>query len=196
MPQLPHGLTLGSLSNRSLSSLDPRALIFIWIITCLTNKIVSRFMMRRPCGSLRSHSTVWWSSTHLSLFVSTLYIQQYLSTLFNVFPFLWQSGVWVTSWSWQPFSAPLRWGQPGMSSSGTSPSLTSVCVLWPCPWPWWVRTFQDNLVSQMRLAADPSDQFSKIHLSLTLTFYNVISTANWSHRLTDLLMRQPALSGK
>ena len=44
----------------------------------LTN--TSRFMMQRPCGSLRSHSIVWWSSIPPSLYVSALHwIQQYLS---------------------------------------------------------------------------------------------------------------------
>lgn len=97
----------------------------------LTN--TSRFMMQRPCGSLRSHSTVWWSSIPLSLYVSALHsIQQHLST-----SVIWQSGVWATCWSCPPSCAPPRWGRLGMFSSGTWPSLTSACVWWPCPLLWW-----------------------------------------------------------
>ena len=134
-----HRITLGWQSNRSY--------IFVW---CLTIQVLSRFMTQRPCGSLKSHSTVWWSSTPLSLYVSNLHSAIPEGTLHKVFPMLWQSGVWATSWFWPPSSAPRRWGQQGMSWSGTWPCLTSVCVLSPCPWLWWERTRFNNLESKMQ----------------------------------------------
>ena len=138
------------------SSLDPR------------NLILSNVFDQQKCEQVYDAEAMWVTpeSFHcLMIIYSSLIICEY-STFSNTWVlftmFYGQSGVWATSWSWPPFSAPLRWGRPGMSSSGTSPSLTSVCVLSPCPWPWWVRTFihfKINLESQMRLTADPSDQF-------------------------------------
>ena len=136
--KMSHGVTLGWQSNRSC-----------WCLTLQVffHRISSGLWCRGHVGLSR---VIPLSDSHL-LLSHYMWVHTGVHSRQSISDFIvWQSGVWATSWFWPPFSVPRRWGQQGMSWSGTWPCLTSVCVLSPCPWLWWERTRFNNLESKMQ----------------------------------------------